>query len=113
MFTRDCEFRPTPDPHQVIVGRDEFVTFVRKGITPGISVHHGHMPEITLQTSDTATGIWAMYDYVEARPSASAPMWLQGFGHYHETYRKEADGEWRISSLRLTRLRVDTRSHLT
>ena len=27
-------------------------------------------------------------------------------GHYHETYEK-TDGEWRIKTLRLTRLRMD------
>jgi hypothetical protein len=32
---------------------------------------------------------------------------LHGYGHYHETYRKEADGEWRIATLDLTRLRLD------
>ena len=34
---------------------------------------------------------WAMFDYVDipGRPSR------QGYGHYHETYRKESDG-WRI-----------------
>ena len=31
---------------------------------------------------------------------------MQGFGHYHEDYRKE-DGQWRIARLKLTRLRVD------
>jgi hypothetical protein len=31
---------------------------------------------------------------------------LQGYGHYHETYRKEA-GQWKIATLHLTRLRVD------
>jgi len=32
---------------------------------------------------------------------------LHGYGHYHETYRK-IDGEWRIQSMKLTRLRLDT-----
>jgi hypothetical protein len=31
---------------------------------------------------------------------------MHGYGHYHETYEK-TDGRWRISSLKLTRLRVD------
>lgn len=33
-------------------------------------------------------------------------MTLKGYGHYLETYRREPEG-WRISSLQLTRLRVD------
>jgi len=32
---------------------------------------------------------------------------LHGYGHYHETYRK-IGGEWRIQSMKLTRLRLDT-----
>jgi hypothetical protein len=30
---------------------------------------------------------------------------VQGFGHYHETYTRK-DGQWRIASLKLTRLYV-------
>jgi hypothetical protein len=30
-----------------------------------------------------------------------------GYGHYFETYRKCEDGQWRISSKRNTRLRLD------
>jgi hypothetical protein len=32
---------------------------------------------------------------------------MTGWGHYHETYRKEAGG-WRIASMKLTRLRIET-----
>ncbi len=31
---------------------------------------------------------------------------LRGYGHYHETYEK-IDGQWRIKSSKLTRLRED------
>ena len=31
---------------------------------------------------------------------------MHGFGRYRETYR-EVDGQWRIATLDLTRLRVD------
>jgi hypothetical protein len=31
---------------------------------------------------------------------------LRGYGHYHETYEK-IDGQWRITSSKLTRLRED------
>ena len=33
-------------------------------------------------------------------------MRLDGYGHYHETYEKDA-GRWRIKSSRLTRLYTD------
>ncbi|NKT12177.1 nuclear transport factor 2 family protein, partial [Rhodococcus hoagii] len=32
---------------------------------------------------------------------------LHGYGHYVEEYRKAGD-DWRIASMRLTRLRTDT-----
>ncbi len=62
------------------------------------------MPEITLTGPGTASGIWSMEDIVEF-PDGTV---LQGYGHYHETYRK-VDGEWRIATLHLTRLRMDYR----
>ena len=67
------------------------------------------MPEITLLGPGRAAGIWAMFDYVEVEAKPPHPeVRLQGYGHYHETYEKDADGRWRISSLRLTRLRIDS-----
>ncbi len=66
-----------------------------------VTVHHGHMPEITLTGSDTATGIWAMEDYVDwGRGKA-----FRGYGHYHEHYAKDPDAGWQITNLKLTRLR--------
>ncbi len=82
-----------------------FVAFVRENLDAVRSVHQGFMPEIQLTGTATAEGIWAMSDYLEADRSDRPVM--RGYGHYHETYRKE-EGRWRISSMRLTRLRVDT-----
>jgi len=71
------------------------------------TTHHGHMPEIQITGTNTATGIWAMFDYVQF-PGADeqSGMGLQGYGHYHEEYVRE-DGEWKIARLELSRLRVD------
>lgn len=63
-----------------------------------ITIHHGHMPEIELTGDTTATGIWAMYDYVRMPEVA-----FEGYGHYHEEYRL-THGDWRIHRLHLTRL---------
>lgn len=63
------------------------------------TAHHGHMPEITLTSPTTATGIWAMEDLLEF------PLIVyHGWGHYNETYQK-VNGQWKIKSLVLTRLR--------
>jgi hypothetical protein len=88
-------------------GRDAVVRSV-SGVLEGVrTVHHGHMPEIEITGRDTAHGTWAMFDYVEF-PSdpTGARSGLRGYGHYTEDYVRE-DGEWRIASLRLSRLRVD------
>ena len=88
-------------------GRAAVVASV-SGVLEGVrTVHHGHMPEIEITGADTARGTWAMFDYVEFPPSPSGGrLGLQGFGHYTEEYVRE-DGEWRISSLHLSRLRID------
>jgi uncharacterized protein (TIGR02246 family) len=86
----------------VIVGADEFMAFLRETLVDVVTVHHGHMPEIELTSSTTATGIWAMEDMLRW-PDGSE---LHGYGHYHESYEK-ADGAWRIAASTLTRLRMD------
>ena len=48
-----------------------------------------------------------MFDWVDSSGSDNGSS-MQGFGHYHEHYRKGDDGQWRIAELRLTRLRVDS-----
>jgi hypothetical protein len=109
LFTPDCQIYCQPDPDAVIVGPAEFVSFVAAGITPGLSVHHGHMPEIDVVDADHATGIWAMADIVRTdRPRGS--MSIAGYGHYHESYRRGDDGRWQIAELRLSRLLVDDTS---
>jgi hypothetical protein len=68
----------------------------------GFSVHHGHTPEIEIIDDRTATGIWAMSDYIRM-----PGLHIVGYGHYHEEYRKCDDGVWRISKSRVTRLHID------
>jgi hypothetical protein len=82
-------------------GRAELVATVSRLLSPGISIHHGHMPEITLSSPTTATGIWAMVDYLRL-----PDLTMKGYGHYEETYVKEADG-WKIKTILLTRLHCD------
>jgi hypothetical protein len=86
--------------------RDQFVASVSAILADAVTVHHGHMPEIEVTSPDTARGIWAMFDYVRIAGQERS-LELKGYGHYHEEYRKGFDGQWRISSLRLHRLRVD------
>jgi hypothetical protein len=71
------------------------------------TVHHGHMPEIHIETATEASGVWAMEDKLWTEEGSPLPFrWMHGYGHYHERYVRLADG-WRIKEIRLTRLRVD------
>jgi uncharacterized protein (TIGR02246 family) len=101
VFTPDARLRWGPAPGDVFEGRDAIVAGVRRALEGATSCHHGHMPEIELTGRDSARGIWAMEDVIDA------PGWsLHGWGHYHEEYAL-VDGAWRIRSTTLTRLRVD------
>jgi len=74
---------------------------------PVVSVHSGSMPEIEIVDADNATGLWPMQDHLYWSSAEKNPFGISemhGAGHYHETYRRES-GQWRIASLKLTRLR--------
>ena len=90
-----------PHPQLRFEGRDHIVTENRKILATAKTVHHGHMPEIEITSATTASGIWAMFDYVEL-----PEFTLRGYGHYHDEYVKQG-GRWRIRATRLTRLRCD------
>jgi hypothetical protein len=68
------------------------------------------MPEIVITEPTKAKGVWAMFDLVEFDDvldhGHGVSRGYTGFGHYEEEYAKGDDGAWRISALRLTRLRV-------
>lgn len=102
VFTDDVVIDTSIDGGGVVQGRDEFVSFLRGVIGDVITVHQGHMPEITVTSPTTATGTWALDDRLWW-PEGSPLRHMHGFGHYHETYEK-IDGGWRIKTLRLTRL---------
>jgi hypothetical protein len=87
-----------------VSGRDEAVATVRASIETASTAHQVHTPEIRIE-GDTAEGIWAMQDRVVFETGAG----LTGYGHYTETYAKR-DGAWRIATIKLTRLHVDSTS---
>lgn len=102
VFTPDVRIDTVEDSGTVIEGVDSYLPFLIEQIGEVTTVHHGHMPEITIVDDHTATGIWAMEDELWW-PEGSPIRYLHGYGHYHETYRL-IDGHWRIAELRLTRL---------
>ena len=102
VFTDDVLMDTSEAGGGVVRGADEFITVLRKMLHGAVTVHQGHMPEIQLTSDTTATGIWALNDIV-IFPGGTR---LDGYGHYHETYERTAEG-WRIKSSKLTRLHVD------
>lgn len=69
------------------------------------TVHVVTMPEITIETATTARATWAMTDVV-SHPTNAGMRWV-GRGHYHDEYRRDPDGVWRIARATLTRQRLD------
>lgn len=82
-------------------GRADLVAKVSGFLNQGISVHHGHMPEIAVTSPTTARGIWAMIDYLRM-----PDFIMKGYGHYEEDYVREND-VWKIKTILLTRLHCD------
>jgi hypothetical protein len=104
IFTDDFVSDTSEAGGKVIEGADEFVAFLRKtlGKPSQATAHQVHAPELELTSDTTARGIWALEDVVRMAPGVN----LRGYGHYEETYVK-LDGQWKIKTSKLTRLRVD------
>jgi len=102
VFTDDVTMDTTDSGGDVMTGADDFLVFLVQAIGDVVTVHQCHTPEITLTSATTATGIWAMEDMLRFADGSE----LHGYGHYHETYQAH-EGDWRISSSTLTRLRMD------
>jgi len=88
-----------------------------KVLTGVVTVHQGHMPEITILSPTTAHGYWHMEHLLRfPRINPYSEIWwipdnapfhqLHGFGLYDETYERLEPG-WRIKTLKLTHFRVD------
>ena len=106
VFAEDAVLE-VPEVDMVQTGREAIVASVSGALVGAQTVHHGHMPEIELTGPDTATGIWAMADYVEwPQAEGEDRVGLMGYGHYIEEYVR-VDGEWHVARSRLDRLRVD------
>lgn len=101
LFTEDAVSRSPDTGEPAARGREAIVERVKSVVRDAVTVHYGHMPEIELTGDATARGIWSMFDFVDYGPSS----W-KGYGHYEEEYVK-VNGQWKIKSFRLTRLRLD------
>lgn len=106
LFADDCAL-----PGNRYESVDDLVKTIAAERQHATTVHQGHTPELVLISPVKARGIWAMSDYVRFREKVAEGR-AQGFygfvgaGHYEEEYVK-LDGQWKIASMRLTRIRVD------
>jgi Ketosteroid isomerase-related protein len=93
------------DDTQKFTSAHGFMEGLRKLMEPLVSVHQVHAPEINILNADTAEGTWTISDRL-VFPDGSPLKILQGWGIYHETYKK-VSGSWRFASVRLERLLVE------
>ena len=97
----------TPDENMLTRGAAPYIAKLAPILENVVTVHHGHMPEIKVESPTEATGVWAMEDKLWPQEGSDLPFrWMHGYGHYHERYVRLDDG-WRIKEIRLSRLRVD------
>lgn len=77
-------------------GRDAIVAFMRKNMSGAdfLSMHHGHHPEIRIESSTEATGTWYLEDTII---SLARKTRLYGAAIYEDRYRLEGDA-WMISA---------------
>jgi hypothetical protein len=75
--------------------RDDVVEFMSTNLGPGvITMHVAQHPEVDVD-GDTASGSWGFEDTVIV---PDFKVLIRGAGYYHDTYRRDPDGEWRIAS---------------
>ena len=75
--------------------RDALVSYMKENLPEGfLTMHQVHHPEIEVD-GDTATGSWGFEDTVIV---PDFKVLIRGAGYYRDTYRRDADGAWRIAS---------------
>lgn len=103
LFTDDAVFEAGDyggPLYRVAEGRAAIVAQTRAMSEGAIKIHHGHNAEITVETTDRASGFWSV-EYLFFDKAASAPVCTRhAFVYYHEDYRRLEDG-WRIAHVRL------------
>jgi SnoaL-like domain len=85
-------------------GRKAIREFAQKAVGGAQTIDHALMPEIEVLSPIAAKGVWAQEDRVFWAEGANKS--LHGHGYEYETYRVE-DGEWRIASTKLVRIRTE------
>jgi SnoaL-like protein len=81
--------------------RDDIVGFLRDSLGNGIiTLHAAGQPEIAID-GDTATGTWRFTDTVIV---PDFKVVISGAAFYEDTYRRDEDGQWRMSHIGYVRI---------
>jgi hypothetical protein len=91
-FTEDCYLSTTD--LGTWEGRANVVAAVARAYGTAKTIHHVHMPEITITGPNTASAIWSIDDY-STWIADGARMIEWGRGHYEDDYVRTEQG-WRI-----------------
>lgn len=102
LFTADATVCYSSGKYE-FAGVEAIIGFLRDALgheRGSVTIHHGHHPEITLTGPHTATGIWALYNYMF---NAAQNRAIRIGAYYDDRYVK-AGGEWRFAHIGYTSL---------
>ena len=92
-----------------VTSRQQFIEQILATMTDDTAAqHHGHHPEITIESENEASGIWYLQDIVHR---AAANLLTVGTCFYHDRYVRTEEG-WRLASTQWGR-HVEVRQPLT
>ena len=106
LLVDDFAFDGTRSSHSA----SAFVHLVTEQLAEANTVHQLHVPEIYVQSPSIASAVWPFADVIDQRRNGLGLV-RHGFGHYHENYVK-GEGQWRISTMQITRVRVECDTYL-
>ncbi|WP_157172983.1 nuclear transport factor 2 family protein [Nocardia exalbida] len=102
LLAEDVVVDTTGSAGPIIVGRDNFVGFLKLTLGSAQTHHQVFDPQITLTSATTAEVGWRMEDVLIFGDAVG----VHGYGHYTDRYTK-VGGKWVISYSKLTRTRLD------
>ena len=86
------------DGKYVFQGVDAIIGFLRESLgthTGSVTVHHGHHPEIEITGATSATGTWALYNYMYNEKQNRG---IRIGAYYSDGYVKIA-GQWKFQHI--------------
>ena len=82
-------------------GVDPIMRFLSESLgkeSGSVTIHHGHHPEIVVTSETTATGTWALYNYMFNEKQRRGIR----IGAYYEDVYAKVGGEWKFKHIGYT-----------